>query len=139
MFRTFNYKKGKGAVKYKKGEKIAIKINLNDNGGTNIIDATPQSVYSLLHQLVDIMKVPQSCITVYDAQRRGISAVYDYVQPIYPNVNYQNWGGFVPDVIRYSSEITDAGARSLARAAYEADYMINMALMKRHSEPTRCV
>ena len=49
LFRTFNYKKGKGAVKYKKGEKIAIKINLNDNGGTNIIDATPQSVYSLLH------------------------------------------------------------------------------------------
>ena len=30
LFRTFNYKKGKGAVKYKKGEKIAIKINLND-------------------------------------------------------------------------------------------------------------
>ena len=136
LFRTFNYKKGKGAVKYKKGEKIVVKINLNDNGGTNIIDATPQSVYSLLHQLVDIMKVPQNCITVYDAQRRGISAVYDYVQPVYPNVNYQNWGGFVPDVIRYSSEITDAGARSLARAAYEADYMINMALMKRHSEPT---
>ena len=136
LFRTFNYKKGKGAVKYKKGEKIAIKINLNDNGGSNIIDATPQSVYSLLHQLVDIMKVPQNCITVYDAQRRGISAVYDYVQPLYPDVHYQNWGGFVPDVIRYSSEITDAGARSLARAAYEADYMINMALMKRHSEPT---
>lgn len=83
LFRTFNYKKGKGAIKYKKGEKIAIKINLNDNGGTNIIDATPQSVYSLLHQLVDIMKVPQNCITVYDAQRRGISAVYDYVQPVY--------------------------------------------------------
>ena len=136
LFRTFNYKKGKGAVKYKKGEKIAIKINLNNNGGSNIIDATPQSIYSLLHQLVDIMKVPQNCITVYDAQRRGISAVYDYVQPLYPDVHYQNWGGFVSDVIRYSSEITDAGARSLARAAYEADYMINMALMKRHSEPT---
>jgi len=136
LFRTFNYKKGKGAVGYKKGEKIAIKVNLNDNGGSNIIDATPQSVYSLLHQLVDVMKVPQRCITVYDAQRRGISAIYVYVQPLYPEVNYQNWGGFVPDVIRYSSEITDAGARSLARAAYEADYMINMALMKRHSEPT---
>lgn len=136
LFRTFNYKKGKGAVLYKKGEKIAIKVNLNDNGGSNIIDATPQSVYALLYQLVDIMKVPQNCITVYDAQRRGISAIYDYVQPVYPDVNYQNWGGFVPDVIRYSSEITDAGAMSLARAAYEADYMINMALMKRHSEPT---
>lgn len=135
LFRTFNYKKGKGAVEYKKGEKIAIKINLNNNGGTNIIDATPQSVYSLLRQLIDIMEVPQNCITVYDAQRRGISAVYDYVQPLYPDVHYQNWGGFVPDVICYSSEITDAGARSLARAAYEADYMINMALMKRHSEP----
>ena len=136
LFRLFNYKKGKGAVSYKKGEKIAIKVNLNDNGGSNIIDATPQSVYALLHQLIDIMQVPQNNITVYDAQRRGISAIYDYMQPLYPEVNYQNWGGFVPDVVHYSSEITDKGSMSLARAAYEADYMINMALMKRHSEPT---
>ena len=136
LFRLFNYKKGKGAVSYKKGEKIAIKVNLNDNGGSNIIDATPQSVYALLHQLIHIMQVPQNNITVYDAQRRGISAIYDYMQPLYPEVNYQNWGGFVPDVVHYSSEITDKGSMSLARAAYEADYMINMALMKRHSEPT---
>ena len=136
LFRLFNYKKGKGAVSYKKGEKIAIKVNLNDNGGSNIIDATPQSVYALLHQLIDIMQVPQNNITVYDAQRRGISAIYDYMQPLYPEVNYQNWGGFVPDVVHYSSEITDKCSMSLARAAYEADYMINMALMKRHSEPT---
>lgn len=136
LFRLFNYKKGKGTVSYKKGEKIAIKVNLNDNGGSNIIDATPQSVYALLHQLIDIMQVPQNNITVYDAQRRGISAIYDYMQPLYPEVNYQNWGGFVPDVVHYSSEITDKGSMSLARAAYEADYMINMALMKRHSEPT---
>lgn len=136
LFRTFNRKKGKGDTGYRKGEKIAVKINLNDNGGSNIIDATPQSVYSLLYQLVEVVGVPEECITVYDAQRRGISAVYTYVEPVYPRVNYQNWGGFVPDVIHYSSEITDAGAMSLARAAYEADYMINMALLKRHSEPT---
>ena len=136
LFCTFNEKKGKGYVGYKPGEKIAVKINLNDNGGSNIIDATPQSVLALLHQLVDEAGVPQECITVYDAQRRGISAVYTYVEPLYPNVIYQNWGGFVPDVITYSSEITDAGARSLAKAAYSADYMINMALMKRHSQPT---
>ncbi len=136
LFCTFNEKKGKGFVGYKPGEKIAIKINLNDNGGSNIIDATPQSVLGLLHQLVDIVGVPQKDITIYDAQRRGISAVYTYVEPLYPDVNYQNWGGFVPDAITYSSEITDAGARSLARAAYDADYMINMALMKRHSQPT---
>ena len=85
----------------KEGEKIAIKVNLNDNGGSNIIDATPQSVYALLHQLVDIMNVPQHCITVYDAQRRGISAIYTYLQPVYPDVVYQNWGGFVPDIIHY--------------------------------------
>ena len=136
LFRTFNEKKGKGYTGYKPGEKIAVKINLNDNGGSNIIDATPQSVLALLHQLVDVVGVPQECITVYDAQRRGISAVYTYVEPLYPKVVYQNWGAFVPDAIDYSSEITDAGARSLARAAYDADYMINMALMKRHSQPT---
>lgn len=54
LFRTFNQKRGKGNVGYRKGEKVAVKINLNDNGGSNIIDATPQSVLALLHQLVDI-------------------------------------------------------------------------------------
>lgn len=136
LFRSFNQKKGKGDVGYRKGEKVAMKINLNDNGGSNIIDATPQSVVALLHQLVEVAGVPQEDITIYDAQRRGISAVYAYVEPLYPNVKYQNWGGFVSDVITYSREITDPGARSLARAAYDADYMINMALMKRHSQPT---
>lgn len=136
LFSTFNEKHGRGFRPYKPGEKVAIKINLNDNGGSNIIDATPQSVVALLRQLVDVVGVPQKDITIYDAQRRGISAVYTYVEPLYSDVNYQNWGGFVPDVITYSSEITDPGARSLARAAYEADYMINMALMKRHSQPT---
>lgn len=136
LFRTFNYKKGKGAVDYRKGEKIAVKINLNNNGGSNKVDATPQAVHALLHQLVDVVGVPQHCITVYDAQRKGIASVYNYVHPLYPEVNYQNWGGFVADVIHYSSEITDPEAMSLARVAYEADYMINMALMKRHSEPT---
>ncbi len=136
LFRALNDKKGKGNVGYRKGEKIAVKINLNDNGGTNIVDATPQSVMALLRQLVDVVGVPQNCITIYDAQRRGISAVYDYVGTLYPDVVYQNWGGFVPDAITYSSEITDKGARSLAKAAYDADYMINMALLKRHSQPT---
>ena len=82
------------------------------------------------------MGVPQECITVYDAQRRGISAVYNYVEPIYPGVSYQNWGGFVPNAVEYSQEITNELSKSIARAAYEADYMINMALLKRHSQPT---
>lgn len=136
LFQQHNKRHGKGVTGYRKGEKIAVKVNLNSNGGSNIADATPQSVYALLHQLVDIMDVPQECITIYDAQRRGISAIYNYVQPLYPHVVYQNWGGFVPDVIHYSSEITDPGSMSLARAAYEADYMINMAILKRHSQPT---
>ena len=137
LFEVFNEKHGKGKTGYKPGEKIAIKINLNDNGGTNIIDATPQSVYALLHQLVDVMGVAQKDITIYDAQRRGISAVYKYVEQLYPDVVYQNWGGFVPGAVAYSAEITNPDAGAIARAAYEADYMINMALMKRHSTPTK--
>lgn len=55
----------------------------------------------------------------------GVFLLYTLsVQPIYPDVNYQNWGGFVKDVIHYSREITDTGAMSLARAAYEADYRL---------------
>lgn len=136
LFVYFNEKKGRGSRGYVKGEKIAVKVNLNDNGGTNIIDATPQSVSSLLHDLIEVVGVEESCITVYDAQRRGISAIYTYLQPLYPKVHFQHYGGYVEDVMHYSQEITDPRSMAVARAAVEADYMINMALMKRHSQPT---
>ena len=64
LFRHFNQTKGKGDVGYQAGEKIVIKINLNNKGNSlvpnpNAIDASPHMVRGLLRQLVYQAGVPQ--------------------------------------------------------------------------------
>ena len=136
LFVYFNNKKGSGKVGYKKGEKIAIKVNLNTSGGTNKVDATPQMVYSVLRSLRDVVGVEESDITIYDVMRRGISAIYNYNYPHFPRVKYNEWGVLVPGVVKYSSEITDSLAMSIPSCVTEATYIVNLALLKRHAEPT---
>jgi len=57
LFTYFNEAHGKGSVGYRAGEKIAVKINLNNSttGGNpgNTSLASPQTVLSLLRQLVN--------------------------------------------------------------------------------------
>ena len=59
LFRFFNRTRGLGDVGYTKGEKIAIKINMNqDSGGAWSANAgmpSPQMLYSLVDQLVKII------------------------------------------------------------------------------------
>lgn len=136
LFRYFNKNKGKGEVGYKPGEKIVIKVNLNNNGGSNKIDAYPQLVYALLDQLVNVAGVPQENITVYDAQRKGISAVYNYNYPVFSGVKYDDWGEFVSKTLAFTQEVNDTLTMRLPSAVLNASYMINMGLLKRHCEPT---
>ena len=140
LFKNLNKKKAKGNVGYKAGEKIVIKINLNSNGsnfGTNNwLDASPQTVYALLNQLVNSAGVAQADICIYDAIRNtGMGVVMNYCNKDFPNVSYQNWGGWVANAIKYSSnEITGTDCRRLPVKVVQADYLINMALLKRHSQ-----
>ena len=95
LFKNLNKKKGKGNVGFKAGEKIVIKINLNSEGsnhGTNNwLDASPQTVYALLSQLVNSVGVAQENICVYDAIRNtGMDVVINYCSKDFPNVSYQN-------------------------------------------------
>jgi len=127
---------------YQEGEKIAVKINQNNTySQTNSeeINATPQLVLSLLKSLIGHAGVPQEKITVFDASRYITDNLYDKCHSIYPDVKFvDNAGGngrikadYVPDAIPYS---VDNGrlTRGLATCAVEADYLINMALLKGH-------
>src|ERR1035437_5398939 len=73
IFTNFNQRQGKGAVGYKKGEKIAVKLNLNqvhDHGnGANASYIAPQLVHGLLSQLVQQVGAAPADITFYDAIR----------------------------------------------------------------------
>jgi hypothetical protein len=142
LFKDFNQKNGKGNVGYKNTEKIAVKINLNNNSNSNKIDASPQLVHSLLDELVNKVGVPQKNITVYDAERAGIDAVKGYCSPDFADIHYQNRDAqnqvpWVADKLGFSSpEVTDTDVRRIPQFVVEADYLINMALLKRHSRPS---
>jgi len=132
LFRHFNRSKGKGDVGYQPGEKIVVKINMNNWGTSNEIDASPHMVRGLLRQLVYQAGVAQSAITVYDAQRDVGSPVYNYCYPEFPGVGYNANVGWVSNAITYSAEVTSSEARRLPQCVLDAEYMINMAILKRH-------
>lgn len=142
LFRFFNKTKGIVDAGYQKGQKVAIKINMNNTNShenTNEINANPQLILSLLKSLVNEAGVAPENITVADPSRFITNNIYEKCHVSYPNVHYVDHNGgdgrekstFVANAIPYS---VDNGkvATGLATCIIEADYIINLALMKGH-------
>jgi len=147
LFRHFNQTHGFGDVGYQHGERIVIKINMNqDAGGTWGPAAgmpSPHVVYSFLDQLMKVAGIPGSAITVYDASRYIGDPIYDKVRSD-PDTNFQSVTFVVaPDLARNgrigadhdSGEPvhTDGGTAYLPRCVTEAKYLVNMALLRPHT------
>ncbi len=127
---------------YKSGEKIAIKINMNNvdsHESNNRINANPQLVLKLLSSLINEAGVPQELITVADPSRFITNNVFDKCHAAFPNVHYVDHNGgdgrdkatFTENGFLYSQDF-DRCTKRLATCFVEADYIINMALMKGH-------
>lgn len=127
---------------YRKGQRIAIKTNMNntynyDESGE--INASPHMVLALLRSLVTDAKVPQKCITVFDASRYLTNGVYLKCFAEFPKVNYVDNVGeegrrktkYKVDAIHYSRESGNM-CTGLSTVCTEADYINNMALLKGH-------
>jgi len=73
IFRYFNQNHGFGDIGYQPGEKIAVKLNMNQDlkqvWTKNIATPSPQMVYALLDQLIHVAGVPGQNIVLYDASR----------------------------------------------------------------------
>ena len=153
FFKYFNQKHGYGNVSYQTGEKIAIKINLNNCGSysseDNDLDANPYVIKALLRQLVNIVNVAQEDITIYDASRQMANWFYNRVyyeeypaDPLvseFPDVNYVDSSGGASgreQVVASSERIYFAAGsceyRTLPTCVSEADYLINVPILKRH-------
>jgi len=153
IFRHFNRDRGKGDVGYTAGEKIAVKINntlcYNANSSTfeqrsgnkNRIDNSPQMTISLLGQLVNVVGVDQTDITIGDPGRIMPNFYYNIVHPKFPNVCYMaSLGGLgrtqatFSDVEFHWSTPAAYGKRQdyIPRSFAEADYLINFAILKSH-------
>ncbi len=142
LFRYFNKAKKMKDEGYLPNQKIAIKINENNNyshANDNELNASPHMVLALLRSLIKDAGVPQKNITVFDASRFITDNVFNKCHAEFPDVVFvDNVGGdgrvkaaYVEKAIPYS---VDNGplAQGLATCAVDADYLINMALLKGH-------
>ena len=153
LFKHFNEKHGYGEIGYETGEKIAIKVNLNNmfsyTEEDNDRDASPYVVKALLRQLINIVNVTQEDIVIYDASRQMANWFYNRVYyeeypadplvPEFPLVHYvDSQGGasgreqVVASTTRVYFAAGSCAYRTLPTCVVDADYLINIPLLKRH-------
>jgi hypothetical protein len=145
IFSYYNSTHDRSEKGYQSGELIAIKINCNNAyaGYTDVdnqIDASKQTVLALIRQLVNYAGVPQDKIMFYEAIRVIPDRIYKSCHQEFPGVLWMdskgnNENGRLPVVwrentLKYSGE-TKCGT-SIPQKLFEADYLINMALVKGH-------
>ncbi|MDR2496482.1 MAG: DUF362 domain-containing protein [Tannerellaceae bacterium] len=142
LFKHFNAKRGKGSKPYAEGEKIAVKINMNNtysHAESEEINASPHMTLALLRSLVRQAGVPQKCIALIEPSRYLTDFLYRKCHEEFPDILYvDNAGGdgrtrstYTEKAIRYSKHNGHLSA-SLATVILESDYNINMALLKGH-------
>jgi uncharacterized protein (DUF362 family) len=142
LFTDFNNAHNREGQGYKQGQKIAVKINTNNtysHEDSPEINATPQLVLSLLKSLVTEAGIAQKSITVFDASRFITNSIFNKCHTVFPDVIFvDNVGGdgrvkstYTDNAIPYSAD-NGKLATGLATCAVEADYLINMALLKGH-------
>ena len=142
LFKYFNSRQNRKVLTYQHGQKIAVKINTNNtysHKNSEEINATPQMVLSLLKSMINEAGISQKNITIFDASRQITDNIYNKCHEVFSEVIFvDNIGGdgrvkstYTDNAIPYS---LDNGklATGLATCAVEADYLINMALLKGH-------
>ena len=147
LFKHFNQKRGRGNEGYSPGEKIVIKLNLNNSDSllwdrNTGLNSTPQMIIALLEQLVEVVGVEETDITLSDPSRIVGNPIYINTKGIFPGVHFEDRAGISgrkraePDLdtpIYYADpEIEESGEVYLPASFVEADYLINLALLKGH-------
>lgn len=135
---------------YQAGQQIAVKVNFNNSSGCNdsddTIDALPQPVSALIAGLKQA-GVREQDIWIYDATKTGRYIPDRFRTPIlsrHPNVRFCGRGacqgviaashGKDPSLtVRFQDPGNDLTDRQLADLLYDATYLINMPILKRHS------
>lgn len=148
IFSHYNTTAGNGRRGYRRGELIAVKINLNNTLRTddndNEIDQSPQATMELVRQLVEYAGVDEKDIIVYDAtigwRRRAMpDRIRRPVHERYPGVRWMSAEGsegveaaeWQEGAISYTNPEVRLGT-ALPKAVVEAKYIINVALLKGH-------
>ena len=142
LFESFNKSKRNSNQAYKSGEKIAIKINQNNtysHEDSEELNASPHLTLSLLRSLIKEGGVSQENITILEPSRFITDFLYNKCASEFPKVKYVDNSGddgrtkatYIDNAIPYSKD-NGKLATGLASCLKEADYVINMALLKGH-------
>lgn len=145
LFKHFNKERGKGNRGYRKGETIAVKLNMNNtltHRDTVELNSSPFITLALVRSMVNDGGIREKDIILCEPSRTITDSIYNKVHREFPEVIFiDNIGGegrqkceYYPDMIEYS---VDNGkmATGLAKCIVDADYLINSALLKTHSGP----
>ncbi len=145
LFKYFNASHGRGPRGYRKGEKIAIKLNMNNTfayADNEELNSSPYVTFALLESLVKRAGVREEDITVCEPSRYLTDALYNRCKAAFPKVRFvDNVGGegrekceFVENAIPFTPGYGEK-QYGLAKCIVEADYVINSALLKIHTGP----
>jgi hypothetical protein len=140
---------------YAAGQKVAIKVNLNNNvaGSTacdthgNVIDALPHPILGLIRGMVQAGVRPGD-ITLYDSIRAIPAYLRNPIVAAYPGVQFIGRGectgttlpGYGKDsslTVHFNDPPKVLKDRHLVDILYDATYLINVPIIKRHSGDTR--
>lgn len=141
LFVDFNKKHGRGKNSYQKGEKIAVKVNMNNTYSheeSEELNASPQLVYALIQSLVNA-GVDENDIYIAEPSRFLTDYLFNKCHKDFPKVHFvDHFGGdgrekteYAENVIPYSVN-NGRLATGLSTTFTEATYVMNMALLKGH-------
>jgi uncharacterized protein (DUF362 family) len=157
LFKSYNSTHGRGNVGYESGEKIAIKTNFTFcnffpeyccvdsmtyslNKNLDYMNTSPQMIRALLGQLVNVVGVSQTDISVGDPVAYYPNEFYDTCHAEFPNVHYIDHAGkfgrtkveFSTSPVYWSCRPADVKQDYVPRNYADATYLINLANMKSH-------
>ncbi len=145
LFKHFNKAHARGSRGYKKGEMIAIKLNINNalsHHDTIELNSSPAVTLALVRSMINKGKVREQDIVICEPSRAITDSIYNKIHREFPKLRFiDNVGGngrekceYYTDQITYSKD-NGKMARGLAKCIVDADYLINSALLKTHSGP----
>ncbi len=144
IFRYYNQTHNRGNAGYTSGEKIVIKINLNNGPSGNLytrtenrpVDTSPQIVFAVLDQLINAAGVPQANISVGDPGKNVDNVFWNKLHSIFPDVKYWGNGNGRTPIQPSANKVffTSDGKLNhyLPDCYLEAAYMINIPVLKQH-------
>jgi hypothetical protein len=145
IFRWFNNNNGRAGTGYQSTDKIAIKINQNNDSipkahSANNHNANPQSCVAVVRSLVNA-GVPEANIYIGDPSRGVSDSIYQPLKNAFPNVHvvsYFNTNGREKfgTVANAFPTTADGLVTSMVSCFYDARYIINMPLLKGHEGQT---